>query len=209
MTVWKKHHVEVNDTRGMRIGPLSLWIRRSTEEWMIAWQHDTRPDEPLTDYPSPAEYSDQPPGDAKWARWAAARNELDIRVAPALPDRSVVARPVTPIKLLPKRSARVFIRIPIWVRLSVGSEVKPLYLCDIPTVELSNTWFGSPTSGELCYSLSTHASSDIPEAPPVPHKAVCAVLIRNASDIEDLNFDRLCISTPHLSLYDADRKSVV
>ena len=31
----------------------------------------------------------------------------------------------------------------------------PPPLCELPTVVLSNTWFGDPITGELCYSLKT------------------------------------------------------
>jgi hypothetical protein len=73
-------------------------------------------------------------------------------------------------------------------------------LSEIPTQILSNTWFGDPTTGELCYSLQSRGGRDIGHIPPSPHKAICPVLLVNSS-AGKLDFQKLNIHVEHLKVF--------
>ena len=77
------------------------------------------------------------------------------------------------------------------MRVSVG-KTKPFVLKEEPTVVLSNTWFGDPMGGELCYALRTSARRSFDTLRKRPNRAICSVLIKNAFSTP-LDFQRLCI----------------
>ena len=118
-----------------------------------------------------------------------------------MPDRSVVARPDSPVKVPAAHDAQFFVSIPIWIRVLVrGRRQKEVQLCEVPSRALSNTWFGDPMTGELCYSLTTRArrTADAEETP--PNCAVVPVRIHNRST-DMLELERLCIRVEHLQIY--------
>jgi len=142
------------------------------------------------------------PEDAAWRRWVVGRDPGEFRLLPVMPDRPVVARPDTPIEILPGQEAVFFVSIPVFVRVVAG-EGKGATVCEEPTVILSNTWFGEPVGGELCYSLQTRARREASDGDALVHRAVCAIRASNAS-AEPLSFERLCIRAPHLKTFDSE-----
>ncbi len=96
------------------------------------------------------------PENLTWNRYIY-KSELNIiRFVPYLPDRPVVVDPESPIRILPDNSALFFVSIPSWIRIFTGTQEK-IMLLEVPAEVLSNTWFGDPMEGELCYSLKTLA----------------------------------------------------
>jgi hypothetical protein len=104
------------------------------------------------------------------------------------------------VSLLPGHSALFYVSFPIWVAVRVG-DGDGLTLREEATVALSSTWFGDPTSGELCYSLRTRARRSLAEGDERVHRAVCPVLVTNAAE-EQVDLARLCIRSEHLTLYE-------
>lgn len=194
MELWKDKTIEPDRVHRSRIGPLEIWIRRLPDEWQVAWEHPGRGGEPA----SPLEPAEEPEA-LEWNRWVAGDEASSIRLVPAMPDRPVVARPDAPFRIPPRREALVYVGIPVWVRVVAGKAPETIRLCEIPTVVLSNTWFGDPFTGELCYSLTTRARRSL--APdPEPHRAACPVRIHNGAEVE-LDMERLCVRVPHIRLY--------
>ena len=70
----------------------------------------------------------------------------------------------------------------------------------MPTVPLSNSWFGSFTEGELCYALKTTAKLDRKDLLLHAHRAIFPLEIRNTSN-ETLNFERLCLRAQYLNIF--------
>ena len=70
-----------------------------------------------------------------------------------------------------------------------------------PTRKLTNTWFGDPLGGELCYGLWGNFRSPS-SAGPVPTDVLCPVGMTNSTR-EPLAFVRLAVLVPHLSIYRA------
>ncbi|UCF17103.1 MAG: hypothetical protein JSW59_06510, partial [Phycisphaerales bacterium] len=91
-----------------------------------------------------------------------------------------------------------------WVRITAG-EGEEIELCEEPSVDLSNTWFGDPMSGELGYSLRSRARREISETRAEPHRALCPVTIRNTSP-EQVKVERFCVHVAHLGVYPGESR---
>lgn len=198
MNVWEPQPSKPGDTVHWRIGPLDLWVKQEDEEWLVAVSRGEQERQALVD-------AEGPPDDLDWLRWAAHVTDSRIRVTPTLPDRSVIVRPSSPLQIPPRQEARFFVGVPIWVRLTVEPHTgKAVQIGEIAALPLSNSWFGTPTEGELCYALRTRAKRSLEELTPVPHRAVCSLLLRNNSE-DTLDFQRLCLRARHLNIYEGAR----
>jgi hypothetical protein len=122
-----------------------------------------------------------------------------VQFIPAMPDRSIVVRPASPLKVPADRDALFFTSIPVWVRVIAGSR-DHITLCELPSLTLSNTWFGDPTAGELCYALRTRAVRTLEEVETRANTAICPITVRNRAP-KELNFERLCVRVEHLNVY--------
>lgn len=180
-------------------GSLQAWALHSLHEWRLATVRQeekaairTSPDEPLPDRPS-------------WKRWAFSDENAEISAVPAMPDKPLVVRPDSPIRIPRGNQVTFFVSVPIWLRFYVGTGKKRVMLTEEPTVVLSKTWFGDPTIGELCYALRTGASRTLDGIKLGAHRCVCPILIKNSSDHE-LDFEKLCIRTPHVNIFQGDTR---
>jgi hypothetical protein len=134
-----------------------------------------------------------------WNRLICPELSHRFRLGPLLPDRPVVVGSSKVLKLLPGCHARFFVMIPLCLRLEVGG-ANSTPLVELPSVVLSNTWFGGLTYGELCYSLKTTAHMALGDLEPPPHMLLCPVHLRNTSN-DALDFQKLCIHVEHLKVY--------
>jgi hypothetical protein len=183
------------ETQRLGIGPLTLWIRNvENEVWLAhAWTPEGDPS------PSGS------PADEDWSRWALGDAPHHLRLTPVLPDRPLVVKPEHPFTLMRRASARVYVRVPAWVRLE-AVEVRgggTASLAEIPTVHLSETWWGDFQEGELAYWLSTSGrrvlTPDLFEA----HMVLSAIQLDNLSQ-DDLRVEKLSLRVEHLSIYEKD-----
>jgi hypothetical protein len=194
--IWRPTKIGVNEVVRRTIGPLTLWLKRLSYEWMLG-THRVEED----DVPGDAPEDLREPEEGEWLRWAAGDETSMFRLLPMMPDRPVVVRPVSPLSVPPNRQALLFVGIPIWVRIIAGAELR-FVLREEPTVAPLLTWFGDYAAGELCYMLRTRARRTIEPADIRAHRAVCPVRVQNGWTAP-LEFDRLCIHVAHLSVYTA------
>lgn len=169
-------------------GPLSLRLKKVGDE---VWLQD------LDSGRAPVVGAE--PEDA-WMRWS--MNPSDrLHLLPGLPDRSVVVSPERPFFLSPHHEARVYVRVPLFVRvlLEDSSETQTL-IADLPSVVLSDTWFGTFTEGLLAYWLTTKARRAVTHDLFEPHLAMCPLSLMNHSD-EALPVERFTVRVSHLSLF--------
>lgn len=189
---WGEHVLPADDVLSVGFGPLTLNLRRRDDEIWIA----TSRGEPHV-AGEPGEPADPDSDQESWIRWPVAGGSRTIRLSPVFPDRTVVARPEIPMRLVRGASARVFVRVPLWVRIAAGGGV---VLTEVPTVALSDTWLGGFTAGELCYWLGTTARRHVTPEIFAPHLAVCPLVLSNRSD-GDAPVERLAVHVAHLRLY--------
>lgn len=180
---------------------VELWVKHSQEDWYVAHRatESELPAAGLHPVGAAAE-----PADAQWSRWVAGDDAPVVRLVPALPDRPAVLRPRYPLHVPRGRSVLFFVNVPLWVRVQVGNPPGAV-LTEIPALVLRNTWFGAPTSGELCYALRTRASRELAEVSNHPYMATCPVSVENQAP-SDLQFERLCVRVEHLHVYRGQRR---
>lgn len=191
--------VEIGEAAGKRweIGPLTLWVRRLSQEWWIAYERDeAKYDRPVTiqDY-NDTDRLAHPGAERYLSRHA----QPALHITPTLADRPVVTRPTVPLHLCAGEEATLFVSLPVWVRLQAGPQ--RLLIREIPIQRLSDTWFGPNTlEGELCYASTTHYHQNFREMPVCPYLAVTPVRVLNRSG-NTVVMERLSLPVQYLSVY--------
>ena len=136
---------------------------------------------------------------AEIKRWVAAENEYEIHLEAVLPDRPLVARPEVPLMMLPGQNAMFFIGVPLWIRIKTRRD-KDSTLCELPSIVLSNSWFGTAVEGELCYGMRTAAKRELSELNHRSYRAVCPLEVRNAAK-SPLEIERICLRPQTLQVF--------
>lgn len=193
---WEEHDLPVDDLCRWSLGPLRLFCLRTRNELRVAFEYAPGDREH-------EEASTPPVDELPWSRWAIERQSWKIRFSPVLPNLPVVMRPERPFHVTRGSQARIYIRIPIWLRLELVTEAA-VTLTEIPTVVLSKTWFGTFTEGDLCYWLAIKARRELSGDLFRPHLAMCPLLVINASPTETLNVEKLSMHVEQLSIYRQD-----
>lgn len=178
-------------------------LKRQQNELWLTTSKPSGPVEQNEDEPEPAK-------EPEWSRWVLhdTRQEkegvaVSVSLMPAFPDRPLIVQPEYPMRLGPNAEIIIFVRIPVFISVKDETPKTPRFLTDIPTVSLSNTWFGSMTEGELCYWLKTRARPFPEMEKRDPHLCTSPVHIVNSSD-EELLVDKLCLRLDTLRIFDAD-----
>ena len=142
--------------------------------------------------------------DVSWSRLVSARDET-LELMPSLPDRPLVIRPESPVSILPGRYALFFVSIPIWFKFVAVRGKERFDVIDIPSRPLSNTWFGDPGGGELCYSLDAPLMRSAAQLVAHYAHATCNLIVRNGSD-ENLKFERICVHVENLNVFSSESR---
>lgn len=165
---------------------LSLSLRRSGEECWLEYG-----------YLLAADDGQRLPGLRQSLRFLVGEREREIRIAPQLADRAVVSRPLQPTELLPRERATLLVSTVLWARVMIGEQ----QLAELPTVRLSDTWFGADTRrGEVCYASQTRARLRMDNMQASAFRAITPITISNQGD-DNLKLERINVPVPHLTLY--------
>ena len=194
MNIWEPFEIEPGQCSHWQIGPLKLWLRRIENEWQLASERQPEEEDSLVTPVSVAE-----PEELQWNRWSSGEEANVVQNIPVMPDRSLIVRPETPLRILQGSQALFYVTIPVWVRVAVG-EGAEVPLSEESSVILSHSWLGDPVSGELCYSRHTSARRTLDELGPKPHRAICPVRVKNDAKVQ-LDLQRLCVRLGHLNIY--------
>lgn len=146
-----------------------------------------------------SQVEDIDPETLNWSRWAFGDPDTHLKLRPLMPDLQLTVRPETPFRLTTGTQVRVYTRVPIWVGV-YAADRENHRLQEIPTVQLSKTWFGDMEHGRLSYWVSTRARRTITPDMLNPYVAICTLNIRNESD-EDLHIEKMNLLAERLSLY--------
>jgi len=142
--------------------------------------------------------------DRGWSRWALRSAKPEISLIPTFPDLSFIVRPDYPFRLAPGAQAKIYTRIPLSIGVFDKSDGM-LKLCEINTVEMVKSWFGTFEDGEVCYWLKTTASQVVRQEMFRAHRCYCPVVIKNNSS-EFLNVEKLCLRVDRLSVFELENK---
>lgn len=194
---WEPIKIERDETLAVQLGSLDLWIHRGEQEWHIASETRSNDQHRL----SISRSGEMP--DCDWTRWVINEQIDEVMLRPQMPDRPLIVRPEMPVCLLPNQSVQFYIGVPVWVEISLGHRFRGII--EMPSMMLSNSWFGPTTEGELCYAMRTTAKLRREDLQQHPHRAVVPFEIRNMSD-ERLDFERLCLHTINLRIYEGNER---
>lgn len=193
---WGLFEIPEGEARHWRIGPLSLWLKRSSNEWVLTHLGGDDLSARAVAVADATPVADEP--GVKVTRFAARKTDQPVTLEPILPDRSVVTRPETPFSVVGGETVSVLVSLPVWVKISAGDTKT---LAELPTYRISDTWFGPSTrEGELCYASNTRCRRAAERGPAYPHRAICQVSIANKSD-KTLAVDRISIPATGLTLF--------
>jgi len=191
----------INDDRVtlIRLGSLRLWLARAEREWGYAVEHGE-----LSQVMDIAQVpEDVVPKDLAWTATLFKDAPREFFLRPVLPDRPLVVKPQGAAVIPDGEDATFYILLPAHIEMVVSASGHEVVLGSVPSRTLSDTWFGPPTEGELCYSLPFNTEQDEQDLSPLPHDIVWPVEIRNRSS-EDLRFEKLCLRPNYVGLYSGD-----
>lgn len=197
--IWKSHTIGRNQTLELALGPLHMWMYRGEQELHIAHEMEHGNDERCAVSVFEGALSQE----RDWTRWILDKGVECVQFKPRLPDRPLIVRPEMPMYLMPKQSVQFFVGIPIWLAITLGARHKQAI--EVPSLALSNSWFGPFTEGELCYAMKTTAKLHQQDLIPSAYRAVFPLEVRNASP-EKLNFERLCIRPQYLNIFQGETR---
>lgn len=178
-----------------QIGPLTLTVERGAGEWRVHQTH--RSD--LQAGSASVRFDGEAPGEEHAAeRYIVTGSDPLLSLLPLLPDRPVIVRPLSPAIVPAGEAVRLYVSLPVWLQLAVGSAHK--VLAELPSQRLSDTWFGPNTrEGELCYALRSRCRLS-PDDALQPHRVVVPLRIHNQA-AKPLVLERIKVPVPQLSLY--------
>jgi len=178
------------------IGPLSIFVERRVGEWRLAWEHlpDIIDNNRLV-----LGVEESPPETLTTHRYLFRQPPDTVRFRPRLLDRPTVVKTNEPVMIPPGEQTTFFISSPVCVSIECEALDKPLL--ELPTVYLSDTWFGPNTrEGEMCYAARTSARHVEADVPLRPHRAITPLQLHNRSS-EMLAIEKLSIPLPMLSVF--------
>lgn len=179
---WGEHPVPDDGIARLSVGPLELRFTQRASEIRLSLARTGERGEP------------------RWRRWAATDGwNGRIRLSPTLPDRTVVVKPDDEFSLMREARARIFVRVPLSVRVEALGD-RSTALLTVPTVILSDTWWGTQDEGELCYFLDTKARRRVQDEDFAEHLCICPLELRNRSQ-DDLLVTRIALRTRYLTVY--------
>lgn len=180
---WGLHSIPQTDTLKLTFGDLHIWLKRSSDELWITYQHSEI-----------NQTMDE--NDLNWHRWVVKNKEPIIEIKPAFPDYPVVVKPEHTFRINKNVNTKIYVRVPLWLQVFLDKTL----LFEIPSVILSKTWFGNFVNGELCYWISSSARKDILVDPDRPYMSLCPVAIINKSK-DELLIEKICLRVNQLALF--------
>jgi hypothetical protein len=200
---WGDFSFDIEQTILWEIGPLKLAIERRQSEWRIAYEQneafDPKDEQPLL---GRVDHNAPNPNDLEFSRlerYALGQTGRSLTILPALADRPVITRPITPFTVPADTEAALYASSPLWIQIFTGMPTKKL--SDLPTRRPSDTWFGPNTmEGELCYASRTHGRLTLSNLQVLPHRAITQITIRNTAS-SSLQVERINLPVPYLSLF--------
>lgn len=188
---------ELSQTKCWQIGERFIALKRLEREWTL-WNQETSTEtnDPIV---LVEEALPEPEDLVAPSRFMVSETSDTIHVEPSLADRAVVAKPSSPLVVLPKQRIDVYVSTPLWLSLFVGNSNQ--LIADIPLWRPSDSWFGPSTmEGDLCYAKYTDAKTDLSLLTKYSGRAITEVSLHNEQSTP-LVVEKLNIPTPALKLY--------
>lgn len=195
---WGDFEFPLNKTMRWQIGPMTLWIQRVEQEWVITQKQNIDPF--CTHVEKACLVSPKSiPNDAEQKRFSIGGNSNILRIMPRLANRPMVSRPEKPFIVPSGEKIDCFIGSILWLGIYAVDPIRRLV--DKAIFQPSDTWFGpSNQEGQLCYACSTNCHFRVENIRFHPHRSLTKFTIKNrAGDV--LFLDRLKIPANAMALY--------
>lgn len=189
---WNEYEITEDEILCFNLKTIRIWFQKKDSELLIS---HVKIDNENSEEHNTTEVAEE----LEWSRWAVEKDKIKIRVLPVFPDRPVVVKPELAFRLTDGTKARVYVRVPIWIRIELVGR-KSEILLELPSVSLSNSWFGNFMKGELCYWISSGARRTIEPDPNRPYLAICPIQIIDDTD-EELFIEKLCLRVQNLTMF--------
>lgn len=200
---WLPQTLTANQCWRCSVGPLSVYLEHRQEDWFLAWETENEVIEPQR---ITSEAWQRLPEELIPSRYVFRKAPSEFCLKPRLLDRPLVVKTHQPVKVPPGENITFYISSPVFVVVELLNPAT--FLEELPTVRLSDTWFGPSTrEGELCYAATTHARNSREEVQRRSHRAITPVTIRNRSE-QMLSIEKLSIPLPFLAVYGLDDGSL-
>jgi hypothetical protein len=188
--LWQEKAIVPETIINWHFGPLIIWCKSISDEIRIAYNRIEK---------SNKRKKVEPPDETEWSRFTVKQSFEKIHLLPVFPDRPVVLQTESPFKLTKGASTKIYIRVPLWIKVGlIGTAT--VSLMEIPSIILSNTWFGDFFEGQLCYWISTAARRILKKDKKQPYLAICPIELINRAD-KDLSVEKICLRVSGLSLF--------
>ncbi len=197
---WGNFQLEIGQMGFWQIGPSSFSIHRLKQEWRIVFNEGTDPfcDELIVNIPLPSDEDDTA---TSLRRYMFQKTHSNLTLTPVLVDRSVVVRPATPFSIMEGQEVTLYVTTPLWVKVETEGMNSPLR--EIPTIRLSDTWFGNDTlSGELCYAGKLAGRLSLEDVHKLSYRVISPLRVRNRS-LKPLLIERVKLPLKYLSIFNS------
>lgn len=194
---WGEFTFEMQAQKCWRIGERSIVISRQATEWNT-WNLETE-EENYNDIETSNEVNMAVMEEDNIGRFLEKSTSSQLKIMPLLADRTVVARPSSPLTILAGEKIQLYVSTPIWfyAETSPGSKC----LLDIPFWRPSDSWFGASTiDGQLCYAKYTSAKTQLDELNLHSHRATTPITVINSHN-KSLTINRINVPVNYLNLY--------
>jgi len=112
---WNVYNIDLDQIYYVKLGEVSLWIRRDRNEIYIVTSIDKNiADQKINSIPE----------DLQWARFFIKEESVSLELSPATPDRTLVIKPEASFYLTNGSKRTIHVRIPVWIRISLAAKTK-------------------------------------------------------------------------------------
>ncbi len=198
--MWSKISIEQGSTYYWELGLKGIFLQKKNKEWLFS----------LKDLQDPAKdiicgEQTSPVDNAEWLTFIGTVGNTVLSL-PAFPDRPIVVKPKTALKVLPEKDVLLFIEIPLYIQFYSDTNKNENLIFECCSRELSSTWFGELDNGILAYSLPLEISTAFEIPKHSGHNIICPVRLINDSSIT-LDVQRFLLRGEYLTIY-RDKKEL-
>lgn len=195
--MWLKYKLETEKTYSALIFNRQYFLRKEAKTWKLAEMPAHEEGFSENGF-TPAMLAED---SFEWNYFVGDKQNT-LQVSPALPDRPLVLKPDSTLKILPGMNSDIYVKIPVWIQFYNASQKEENLFFEQAVVELSSTWFGDPDNGILAYSMPGSFSHSPYFSDLKPWEAVCHINIKNETSAI-LDFQRFLVRANELTLYKA------
>jgi len=192
---WGTFTVEEGQSRFWRVGSVIIFVDRFTNEWHIA----SAPVEKSSDDLNEEAELDLEKHKFNFKTFTF-KTQAELSINPILADRPLASKLEQTLYIPGGEEILLYVSSPVWVRVATSNS--KVTLAEVPTVMLSDTWFGKTTTSEgiLCYAAQTYCSSHLKDIPSGPDRIVSPMFIKNETR-SILQLEKVSVPLPYLSVY--------